>query len=276
MFTSGFATQVIAPVGQGQPGFVSVPVHWVATVIAAHPAAWNVPFAAIQLLLGAGLLVRSTARVALLASIAWALGVWYFGEGLSGMASGQASMITGAPGSALLYAVLAVAAWPRADATREAPAPWLRVAWAVVWISGAILQLLPKQDSGRAVASAITAATGSGPAWLIHVTAAAGDWATHHGLATIVVLVAAQLVIGVGALLPATRVPAVVLGLALTLDFWVLGQHLGMLYSGQATDPNTAAPLALMGIALVSGRDRREQQPKAAPSPVGQQATAGF
>ena len=29
MFTSDFVTQVIAPVGQGQPGFVSGPVHWV-------------------------------------------------------------------------------------------------------------------------------------------------------------------------------------------------------------------------------------------------------
>src|SRR4051812_7747707 len=39
MFTRGFATQVIAGVGQGQPGFVSDPVHSVSTVIAAHPAA---------------------------------------------------------------------------------------------------------------------------------------------------------------------------------------------------------------------------------------------
>jgi hypothetical protein len=107
MFTSGFATQVIAAAGQGQPGFVSAPVHWVSTVIAAHPVAWNVPFAAIQLMLGVGLLVPRTARLALAASIGWALGVWYLGEGLGGLASGHASLITGAPGSAVLYAV-----WP--------------------------------------------------------------------------------------------------------------------------------------------------------------------
>src|SRR5438105_9082922 len=48
MFTRGFATQVIAAVGAGQPGFVSAPVHWASTVIAAHPVAWNVPFAGTQ------------------------------------------------------------------------------------------------------------------------------------------------------------------------------------------------------------------------------------
>src|SRR6185312_8625776 len=78
MFTRSFATDVMAPAGQGQPGFVSAPVHWVATVIAAHPVAWNVPFAVLQLALGVGLLVPRTARVALAASIAWGVGVWFF------------------------------------------------------------------------------------------------------------------------------------------------------------------------------------------------------
>src|SRR3954447_3519470 len=137
MFTSGFATQVIAPTGQGQPGFVSGPVHWVSTVIAAHPVAWNVPFAGVQLLLGVGLLVPRTARLALGASIAWALGVWYLGEGLYGLASGHASLITGAPGSALLYAGLAAAAWPNRHGSRDGPAPWLPVAWAVLWVGAA-------------------------------------------------------------------------------------------------------------------------------------------
>src|SRR5258708_130384 len=80
MFRPHCATQLIAGVGQGQPGFVSGPVHWVSTVIAAHPVAWNVPFFVIQLLLGVGLLVPRTARVTLAASIVWALGVWDLAE----------------------------------------------------------------------------------------------------------------------------------------------------------------------------------------------------
>ena len=252
MFTRGFATQVIAGVGQGEPGFVSAPVHWVSTVIAAHPVAWNIPFAGVQLLLGAGLLVRSTARIALAASIAWGLGVWYLGEGLSGLAGDDASLITGAPGSALLYVILAAAAWPQTEASRERPASWLPLAWAAIWLGGAVLQLLPSQNSGAAVASALTANDAGAPAWLAHLTGAAGAWAAHHGPLLILLLVAAQAFVGIGALFRATRLPAVVLGLALTLDFWVLGQQLGTLYSGQATDLNSGPPLALMGIAVLA------------------------
>jgi hypothetical protein len=223
MFTRGFATEVIAITGQGQPGFVSGPVHWVSTVIAGHPVAWNVPFAAFQLLLGVGLLVRRTARPALAASIAWALGVWYLGEGLSGLASGHASLVTGAPGSAPLLAVLAAAAWPTRDGSRGAPAPWLPLAWAVVWVGAAVFQALP-QNRGNGVASDLT-----GP------------------------LVVAEYLIGVGVLAPRTRVPAAALGLALALVFWVFGQDLGQLTSGRATDPNSGLVLALMAIAVISG-----------------------
>ena len=42
----------------------------------------NSVFATIQLLLALGIAYRPTVRVALAASIVWALGVWWFGEGL--------------------------------------------------------------------------------------------------------------------------------------------------------------------------------------------------
>jgi hypothetical protein len=253
MFTRGFATQVIAPVGQGQPWFVSEPVHLASTIIAAHPAAINVPFAGIQLLLGIGLLVPRTARLTLAASIGWALGVWYFGEGLSGLASGHASLITGAPGSALLYALLAAAAWPRRDASREGPAPWLPRAWAGLWVGAAVFQALPGQNSGTAIASALTAGSSGAPSWLASLDSSAGAWAVHHGLLLVIALVGAEALIGVGALTRRTRKLAVALGLALTLPIWVLGQNLGGLYTGQATDPNSGPLFALMAIALLAG-----------------------
>ena len=58
-----------------------------------------------------------------------------------------------------------------------------------------------------------------------------------------------------------TRTPAVTLGLALTLAFWVLGQDLGALYTGQATDPNSGPVLALMAIALLAGSRRSQRAP---------------
>jgi hypothetical protein len=212
MFTSGFATQVIAPAGQGQPELVAAPVQWVSTVIAAHPVPWNAAFAAIQLLIGAGLLVPRTARLALAASIGWGLGVWYFGEGLLGLAGGDASLSAGAPGAALLLAVLAAAAWPDRDVSRERPAAWLPLAWAIVWIGGAVFEAVQNGSS---------------------------------------VLVAVEYLVGVGALYTRTRVPAAALGLVLSLAFWAFDQAFGSLTSGNATDPNSGPVLALMAIAVM-------------------------
>jgi hypothetical protein len=126
---------------------VSGPVNFAVTLTAAHPFAWNLLFAAIQVLIGVGLLVPRTARLALIASIAWALGVWYLGEGLSGLASGHASILTGAPGSALLYAVIAAAVLPRGR-TDRVPARWLAWAWALLWVGAAVYQLLPARTPG--------------------------------------------------------------------------------------------------------------------------------
>jgi hypothetical protein len=219
MFTHDFATQVIAPAAQGQPEFVSAPLRWVAGVIAAHPTVWNVPFAGLQLLLGVGLLVPRTARLALAASIAWALGVWYLGEGLSGLASGNASLSGGAPGSALLMAILAAAAWPGRDASRESATAWLPFAWAIVWIGGAVFEA-----------------------------------ASHNGITTLVV---AEYLIGVGVLNRHTRLSVAALGFALSLTFWAFSQDFGSLTSGQATDPNSGPLLALIAITVAAMADSK-------------------
>jgi hypothetical protein len=254
MLGSRFANEVIAPTAAGQPHVVSAPVLWGARVIAAHPAAWDVPFAAIQLLIGLGLLVPRTARLALAASLPWALGVWFFGESLAGLASGHASLLTGAPGAALLYGVLALAAWPSSDPSREPPARWLPVAWAVLWVGAAIFQALPGQNTGSAVAGAI----GSGaPGLLGRLDGWLARWAPHHGTLIVVALVSCEALIGVGALHRRTRGPAAVAGLILALAIWVVAQDVGQLYSGQATDPNSAPLVALMAIAILGGHRAR-------------------
>jgi hypothetical protein len=252
MLGTGFARQVIAPAATGQPAFVAAALHREASLIAAHPVAWDVPFAAIQLLIGLGLIVPRTAKLALAASIPWAFGVWYLGEGLSGLASGHASLLTGAPGSALLYGVLAFAAWPRSKQSHEAPARWLPAAWAVLWVGGAVLQALPGQNTGTAVASAITG--GGAPAELGRLDASIASWTTHHGTAVVVALVVLEALIGLAALHSRTRGPAVAVGFVLALAIWVFGQDLGQLYSGQATDPNTAPLIMLSAIAILGGR----------------------
>jgi hypothetical protein len=151
--------------------------------------------------------------------------------------------------------ILAAAAWPTQQGSRAGPARWLPFAWAVLWVGAAVFQALP-QNSGKALASALTSTTDSAPAWLASLDRAAAGWSAHHDLLLVSVLVAAEYLIGLGALARRTRVPAVTLGLALALAFWVLGQNFGQVYSGQATDPNSGPLVALMAIALVAGRVR--------------------
>jgi hypothetical protein len=257
MLRSSFATQVLSPVGDGQPQFVAGPVHWAANLVAAHPVAWDIPFGVIQLALGAGMLVPRTARLALAVSVPWALGVWFFGEGLSGLASGNSSLLSGAPGSASIYGLLAVAAFSRRGAARAdmAPPRWLPISWAVLWVGAAVLQLLPMNNTGADVAAALTA-NGS-PSWMAGYQSSFAGWITNHGTLAVAVLVVTELLIGLAALHRRTVAFAAAAGLLLLAAIWVFAQNFGGLYTGQATDPNTAAILAVLAIALLAYRGSR-------------------
>jgi hypothetical protein len=251
MFTRGFATQVIASGAEGQPGIVSAPVHLATDIIAANPVPWNLLFAATQLLIAIGLLVRRTARLALAASIGWALGLWYLGEGLSGLASGHASLLIGAPGSALLYALLAAAAWPSGN-SKQTPASWLAPSWALLWIGAALLQLLPGQNTGPALASSLTAGAEGAPHWLSQLDTTLGKWASQNGALAVSALAGTELLVGAAVLSRRTRTFALAAGLVLSVAIWVTGQDLGQIYSGQATDPNSAPLIALMAVVLLA------------------------
>jgi hypothetical protein len=111
MFGKGFS-QMLAGSAQGNPAALARPITWSAALIGHHVVVLNAIFAAIQLLLGLGIAFRPTAKLALAASVAWALGVWWLGEGLGGVLAGTASPLNGAPGAVLLYALLAVLLWP--------------------------------------------------------------------------------------------------------------------------------------------------------------------
>lgn len=60
------------------------PVAWSAHLIGTHPGAATAASGTVQLLPALGIAWRPTVRAALAASIAWALAVWWLGEGLGG------------------------------------------------------------------------------------------------------------------------------------------------------------------------------------------------
>jgi hypothetical protein len=181
MFGRAFVTKVIAPNALGQPKLVAAPVRFAAHLIEPRVALFNAFAATIQLLIGLGLVYRPTVKAALLTSFAWAVGVWWIGEGLGGLLTGTASPLTGAPGPALLYVIAGLIVWPRIDPNTGGTVSGgilgergARAAWATLWLGRAALWLLPANRAADAVHDAITAAP-SGASWLS---------AIHSGVAT--------------------------------------------------------------------------------------------
>ena len=169
MFTRAFARTALAPAGAGQPAFVAHSVHWASSIVLAHPVLTNSGFAAIQLAIGLGLCVRRSVRWALAGSVVWGVAVWWLGEGLGGLTTGE-TLLTGAPGAALLYAVIALIAWPSRDGGSSASPSRLAIpAWVALWIGGAGLQIAAGNNTGQSITMMFHDAGTDNPGWITRI-----------------------------------------------------------------------------------------------------------
>ncbi len=258
MFTKAFG-QMLAATSPGNPRIVSSPVNWNATLIEHHVVLLNASFATVQLLLGLGIAYRPTVRLALAASIVWALGVWWFGEGLGGVLSGAADPVNGAPGAVIIYALLAVLLWP-SDRPSSAPAPFVaaravgaqvaRALWLVLWGSLAYFALTPANRAPQALHDMIAGMASGEPGWLAALDKHSAALVAHQGLAASIVLAAALALVAVGVYLPAPVAKAtLVLAIVLAAVIWVIGEAFGTILTGGGTDPNSGPLLALLALA---------------------------
>lgn len=257
MLTSSFAQQVILPAAQGQPSIVRIPLYFEAHLILLHPVLLDVGFALFQLLLGVLILIKKTSTVGIVASVGWALGIWYFGEGLGGLLGGHASLLTGAPGAAVLYAFIGLATLKRGepqkrDDTHYLLSSWLAYVWAGVWLLGTLYRLLPGQNLPTALATALKSNVAqAAPHWLNNLELRSAHFVLFAGYPLLQLLIIGQLCIGIFVLASGNaRKAALLAGISLSFIFWVVGQSMGAFYTGIATDPNTGPLLILMGISL--------------------------
>lgn len=263
MFTRAFAAQVITPNATGQPRAVGWPVLLAAHLIEPRTVLFNACAASIQLLIGTGLLWRPTVRTALALSFGWALGVWWIGEGLGGILTGSASPLKGAPGAALLYLLAGLIIWPPGGEGGARPARGgalgergTRIAWAMLWLGSAALWLLPADRAPQAVSQAIAAAP-SGAAWLSHIQGAAAVAASGRGLDIAIAAAAVSALIGLSVLLDRWSAPLLTVSVVTALSCWLLGQGLGGMLTGTATDPGTGPLLVLLAVSLYQIRPRQ-------------------
>jgi len=217
-------------------------------------------FATVQLLIAAGLLWRPAVRIALAGSVAWALGVWWIGEGAGGLLAGGSPSYTDAPGAALLYVLLAVLIWPPRQGRDRDPAPGAsvattgplgavapRVAWALLWAGLGYLILQPASQAAGSVSAMLTEMKDGEPGWIASMDSGLARALAGHGTAVAIVLAvlctAAVLTIaGPPRLIRIGVIAAALAGLAI----WIL-QDFGEIFTGQGTDPNSG--LLLIAIA---------------------------
>ncbi len=258
----GMVPQVVQPAAAGSPGWALDLVNAGTNIWSYHPVAAAAAAVWLQVGIGAWLLAAPRgdwSRLGGLASVAWGLLVWIFGEAFGGIFAPGLSWLFGAPGAALIYCVAgALLALP--EAAWAGP----RLGKAVLRVVGlflvgmAVLQAWPGRGfwQGQAHPSvapgSLTAmvqqmAQTPQPSFLSSWVAAFGRFDAAHGWSINLFCVIALAALGAGFLTarpPVARV-TVVAGAVFCLAVWVLVQDLGFL-GGVGTDPNSMVPLALL------------------------------
>jgi hypothetical protein len=256
MFTSYLTTGLMEPLTQGQPAPIAAALQAVIQVTQSNLIVANATIAIVQLMLGILLFGGWFVRPALVASMVWSLTVWFGGEGLGMLLTGQASALTGAPGAVLLYLVLALAAYPTSDRTDDGllPRRQLRLVLAGFWALAALLQLQPLWWQPQQISSVIAANENPGTLngtlldpllqTLANVT---GPWEV--ALNAAIIVVALGLAVGLARVTTEHVRPLLAASIVLSLVLWVATEGAGQLLSGSATDFNSGLPLAVLALA---------------------------
>jgi len=267
MFTMNMVNGIMKPMLNGQPGVIGSSLQFIVTQTTLHLTAVNLLIGIVQVLLGVSFLVLSDRFVkpVVIVSVVWAFIVWYGGEGMSMLLTGQASIFTGAPGAVLLYPLLGLVIWPRSSSTEDAPAVEarneglmsrrvLRLVLAAFWIFAALLQLQPNWWQAGQISQAIGAMVGQGGlnTFLVDPLLRLVSNATatiEIPLNIILILVFLALGIALAVVKDEHVRPWLIASIVLSVVFWYLTEAFGMILTGMATDFNSGLLVVVMALA---------------------------
>jgi hypothetical protein len=252
-YSHGF-TDSLREQAAGQPIWLAHSITWAANLAAHDLGVWNTLFALTQVLIGLGLLYRPTVKPALAASFAWVLFVWWFGEAFGMLFANMAEPLTGAPGGVLLYALVGALVWPSERPGGLLSARGARIMWASLWLVMAWLWLGPA-SSGTDSVSDVLEAGGSGMGWLTSVQSWVAGWTAGGGLVIAIVFAALSAAIAIGVAADRWARPLLWISIAMNLVLWILGQSVGELFAGGATDPNAGPLFILLALAMLPAVD---------------------
>jgi hypothetical protein len=259
MFTMNMVNGVMKPMLDGQPGAIESSLNWIVQVSTQNLTLVNLTVAIVQILIGLSLLLGRGVKVALLASIIWSFIVWYGGEGMSMLLTGQASALTGAPGAVLLYALLALVVYPPSstidsDEGGLLSRQQLRWALAIFWMLMALLQAQPYWWQQGQISQAVSVLVGQGGfnsflidpilQWLSNITSSIE-------IPLNAALIVVFLSLGVALFFVDNRHirPVLVASIVVSLIIWYGAQAFGMIFTGMATDFNSGLLLVVIALA---------------------------
>jgi hypothetical protein len=271
MFTMNMVQGVMAPVVQDQPALIAANLQWIINITTQHLIAVNLLIAVVQILIGFGLLTLSGQWVKrlLIASIVWALVVWYAGEGMSMLLTGQGSILTGAPGAVLLYPLLGLVVYPRQPSAGDSAAAMMGLSddgalsralllriLAGFWVFAALLQLQPYWWQPGQISQTIAAMVGQGGLNSILV-----DPVLHYisiitatieiPLNCILILTFLGLGLALLMLKEERLLPALIASMIASLVLWYAAEAFGMIFTGMATDFNSGLLLIITALACL-------------------------
>ena len=283
----GLPQEVIKPAAATSPAWVQHLVNWGGSIWTYHPIQAGAATVWIQVGIGMWLIFAPrgwASRLAGLASVAWGLVVWAFGEAFGGIFAPGLTVLFGAPGAVLIYAVAgALIALP--ERAWESPRTGrLTLGGTGVFLLGmALLQAWPGrgfwqgtahgQASGLADMVQSMAAT-SQPRALASLVSAFGNFTAAHGFAVNLVAVIALAAIGAAFCVSALRGDArlariaVLVAAVFCLADWVLIEDFGF-FGGVGTDPNSMIPLILLFTAGYLAMSPAPQPERAAAAAAG-------
>ncbi len=241
--------------GAGNPSWIAHTITWNASNVYHHPILTNTVFAGIQFLIAFGIIYQRTIKPALALSIVWALGVWWFGEGLGGIFLGGATPFGGGPGGVLFYAILAVLLWPSGGsdlpfvAARTVGVTVAKAIWVVVWGILAVLSLVGSGRSPQALHDLIAGLNSGQPGWLAHIDRSSESLFLHHGTTMAILLAIVCVVVAAGVFMPPKVAQATVaLAIVVFALIWIAVQNFGGILAGGATDPNSGLPVIILAL----------------------------
>jgi hypothetical protein len=272
MFTMNMVNGVMIPMTHGQPAPIAANLNWIVQITTQNLTLVNWIIALVQISIGLCLIFGLWVKPIVIVSIIWALIVWYGGEGLSMLLTGQASALTGAPGAVLLYPLLGLVIYPRRTSDGRFSHSLtanednntgmggilsrLQLRWVLagLWFLFALLQLQPYWWQSGQISQAIGSMVGQGGLNSVFVDPLLqrlSDITANAEIPLNIALIVVFLGLGFGLTLAKNEQvrPLLVLSILVSFVIWYMAEAFGMILTGMATDFNSGLLLIVIALA---------------------------